>query len=249
MPNWIETHIRLNGKTEDVKAVEKSIVITDEYIERCNNVKFNLCEHVKKSPCLDKEAEKTCKGCGHDGHCPLLSTDTTHVERQRRAGDYGRGKVDELNKGKVSFDILLPQPDNIYLGGTNKQIKELNDRYGIVDWYEWNIANWGTKWNAQPDQSYVEWFDDNTLLITIHTAWETPKPWLERLAAECKKHNVVMDGEFADEDFGGTMGEFHTNDDEDDDFTINYDSMNAELFTSVWGWNPPEVADYNGDEI
>lgn len=40
------------------------------------------------------------------------------------------------------------------------------------NWYDWNISNWGTKWDA----SLIDWdrSDDNTITIYCDTAWSPP---------------------------------------------------------------------------
>lgn len=48
------------------------------------------------------------------------------------------------------------------------------------NWYNWNIGNWGTKWDAC--WPTVEIADDE-VIITCETAWEPPIQWA-RFAAE-----------------------------------------------------------------
>lgn len=48
--------------------------------------------------------------------------------------------------------------------------------YGAINWYNWCVANWGTKWNA----SDTEIWDDT---ISFNTAWSSPTGWLSKLAA------------------------------------------------------------------
>ena len=38
-------------------------------------------------------------------------------------------------------------------------------------WYEWNISNWGTKWDAQPFD--INWEDD-CVTFQLETAWSPP---------------------------------------------------------------------------
>ena len=44
------------------------------------------------------------------------------------------------------------------------------------NWYEWNISNWGTKWDANPEQVDID--DDNDGMSTVSTnfdsAWSPP---------------------------------------------------------------------------
>ena len=45
--------------------------------------------------------------------------------------------------------------------------------YGYKDWYDWNVANWGTKWDVGGDDSYCE-RDGNTLQLGFDSAWSPP---------------------------------------------------------------------------
>ncbi len=49
-------------------------------------------------------------------------------------------------------------------------------QYGHTSWYDWSIAEWGTKWNAYS----ITRVDDTT--IKFQTAWSAPLKWLARLA-------------------------------------------------------------------
>jgi hypothetical protein len=44
--------------------------------------------------------------------------------------------------------------------------------FGAKDWYEWNIANWGTKWDVNLDS--VNRVDANTLQASFESAWAPP---------------------------------------------------------------------------
>jgi hypothetical protein len=47
------------------------------------------------------------------------------------------------------------------------------------NWYDWNIDNWGCKWDAS--DSSVEW-EGNDLVIKFNTPWGTPEKFLENFA-------------------------------------------------------------------
>jgi hypothetical protein len=55
------------------------------------------------------------------------------------------------------------------------------DRYGFPTWYEWSIANWGTKWNACYTE--ISAIEDGYINIVFDTAWSFPDPIFEKLAA------------------------------------------------------------------
>lgn len=52
-------------------------------------------------------------------------------------------------------------------------------KYGFKDWYDWSIANWGTKWNASSVE--VNENSDNWVHIYFETAWSPPDGWYHML--------------------------------------------------------------------
>jgi hypothetical protein len=65
-------------------------------------------------------------------------------------GDRGDGEISDL-----TFQRIIPRP-----------IEE-------EDWYNWNIANWGTKWDASDITVSA---DEGALHYTFSTAWSPPEP-------------------------------------------------------------------------
>lgn len=49
-----------------------------------------------------------------------------------------------------------------------------NLKFSGRGWYDWNITNWGTKWDAC--SSYISKTDDLTASISFETAWSPPEP-------------------------------------------------------------------------
>jgi hypothetical protein len=49
-----------------------------------------------------------------------------------------------------------------------------NLKFSGRGWYDWNITNWGTKWDA--GDVYVQTTDDLTASISFQTAWSPPEP-------------------------------------------------------------------------
>ncbi len=84
--------------------------------------------------------------------------------------------VEPLVKGEkdIDFKVLLPPPLNCWQGGSGVETKKAFP----VDWYDWNRANWGTKWNAYgfPDNAVRE--HDGATILTFQTAWSTPRGWV-----------------------------------------------------------------------
>ena len=83
---------------------------------------------------------------------------------------------------------------------TQKMINEYNKKFGACDWYTWQNANWGTKWNACD----VSWVADD--LVCFNTAWSTPFAIMVKLSEKYPEATFTI--EFADEDFGHNVGEY-----------------------------------------
>ena len=75
-------------------------------------------------------------------------------------------------------------------------------KYGYVDWYKFCIDKWGTKWNVDPAETFVDELQDGSLKITFDTAWSTPAEIWQELANKGLNFNVA----YADEDLGNNFG-------------------------------------------
>lgn len=73
------------------------------------------------------------------------------------------------------------------------------NKYGARTWYEWNIENWGTKWNAY-DQKIKE--GKTYIKFIFSTAWSIPMPIYRKL----KKLGLDFEVKYADEDYGNNCG-------------------------------------------
>ena len=74
------------------------------------------------------------------------------------------------------FNQILPMPDDILRDNlTMEQRKASNGR----NWYDWSIANWGTKWDAY--EVRTQRIADNTLYVMLETAWSPPIPVFRKL--------------------------------------------------------------------
>ena len=93
-----------------------------------------------------------------------------------------------------SFHQTVPMPSNVARG---------NLPFGeepVLNWYDWSIENWGTKWDAcdvEPDISVMIKAEvvlaiaakDESLCIDIgfETAWAPPTDWLENVSKKFPK--------------------------------------------------------------
>ena len=64
------------------------------------------------------------------------------------------------------------------------------EKYGYNDWYSWSLANWGTKWNIEPEDVTVEASIDCFAVVEFDTAWSSP---LKAMIAIAKKFQVNIE--------------------------------------------------------
>ncbi|CAB4129729.1 hypothetical protein UFOVP115_101 [uncultured Caudovirales phage] len=53
-----------------------------------------------------------------------------------------------------------------------------------MDWYNWNVRNWGTKWEIDTDQSWINRVSDTEVRYELQTAWSPPVEALDNLAKQ-----------------------------------------------------------------
>jgi hypothetical protein len=109
-------------------------------------------------------------------------------------------EYDEQEK-RIAEGNLTDNEKNFGLsrGLTPELANEYRKKFGYADWYNWQIENWGTKWNAY-EQVQVE------NVIEFQTAWSTPFSLLVNLSLMFPE--VTFEVRYADEDFGYNVGEF-----------------------------------------
>jgi len=75
------------------------------------------------------------------------------------------------------------------------------------DWYNWNVSNWGTKWEVMPDKDSISRLSDTTIQLSFDTAWSAPITFFEYLdnntewkVAEANYHEpgMCLVGRYAD---------------------------------------------------
>lgn len=103
---------------------------------------------------------------------------------------------------KIATDDLTENERNwgISRSLTQALADEYKKKFGHCDWYGWQTANWGTKWNA------YEQHEIDANVIEFDTAWSTPYSLLVNLSK--KYPQVTFEVEYADEDFGYNVGKY-----------------------------------------
>jgi hypothetical protein len=78
--------------------------------------------------------------------------------------------IDQLEEHKLSFNHFVPRPES----------EEEN-------WYNWNLENWGTKWDINDDDLMIDRQDEEIINFEFLTAWSPPIKFFHNLAKLFKK--------------------------------------------------------------
>jgi len=82
-----------------------------------------------------------------------------------------------------------------------EEIEALREKYGAVDWYDWCISRWGTKWDVEP----VEWYHIGAGYETVFdTAWAPPRGVIVALSERYPVLRFELSYSEAGGDFAGT---------------------------------------------
>jgi len=138
--------------------------------------------------------------------------------------------VKAFNSGKF-FGEFVPMPPELleeapigddYQSRVADIAKRNQEQFGYPSWYEWSIANWGTKW--EPD---TEGIDDSeaeegatSVRLGFDTAWAPPIEWYR----EMSDMGFTIEAYYNEEGMA-FCGKYTT---EDDDDFYEYGDMSAD---------------------
>lgn len=161
MPNYCMNKIELSGKNQDIKNL-LDFVGSEESV-------FDFNKIIPIPPSI-KDTERGSVAFASEAVCWYLKEKkiTSHLkwllDRYNITEEELPGKIQawqQENKVKLELGYRIIENRKLYQG------------YG--DWYEWCIANWGTKWEACDPE-----VRENT--IVFETAWSPATPIVEKLA-------------------------------------------------------------------
>ena len=106
-------------------------------------------------------------------------------------------EVEEIFKSKTPFNEIYPMPDFKTIPNENGELPVLEqhknpdgsimwETYNFPDgtndsrWYDWNLANWDTKWDINGSVE-VDQYDSEQVEINFSTAWSPPEAICRKL--------------------------------------------------------------------
>jgi len=101
---------------------------------------------------------------------------------------------DTAQKQQGLLAALVPQPEDMFHGNLGEAERAECVEKGIPNWYDWNVSNWGTKWDVGLEGLEYTVLEDGSAEISgwFDSAWSPPIEALntfseanEDLSVEC----------------------------------------------------------------
>lgn len=86
-------------------------------------------------------------------------------------------------------DHALTLEELIEIGNTYlSNLKE----YQAMDWYDWSVDHWGTKWDLDKDSVTVKLIETHAAILVFDTAWSPPIPVIVRMGQLCPEYRLRL---------------------------------------------------------
>lgn len=186
MPNWVITRIYITGPEDKIKEFEdKALDLREEAEEvfsfhRICPVPEELVHTISPNP--RPEIKKVINQKGEEETIEVYPMFTNQWEINSA-----------LQRGETPPE---PIPCN---NATPQMREELVLKYGRSNWYDWQLFNWGTKWNASEST-----YNQEDKILEFQTAWSCPSELIQKMADMFPE--IKFNGTYADEDFGSNVG-------------------------------------------
>lgn len=240
MPNWVVNKITVDGP--NAEDIIRSHFIKEENGEDAFD--FNTITRMPEKLKIEKSSKSS------DGFKlyiakinPIIPNLGTHEEKMLPIGNFFNKMVSLFGTDCIdNIQRYILKPSEIEQL-KDKYKEEFNDvvnlgekvfhnyeQYGVPDWYDWSILNWGSKWNAC---NTILSEDGKTLYFD--TAWTPTIPVIAKFAEMHPELKVTH--EYAEEQTGFLSGRFEYEDGEmvvHDEFEP-YSKEAYEMSFELWG--------------
>ena len=165
MPNWCYNHLEISSWN--------SYSLPDEYTELKTGSKKKSDYDIEIEN-RKKDAEKQIKQFIKDNIIDGVFK-FSHLEPLPK-------ELEDIKSGGYTDDNGVQHREWREVDGnkipiTKLEKDQLKRKYGYDNWYDWNVANYGTKWDVEVGAEIVE---DDEVDINFETAWSPPFQWLEK---------------------------------------------------------------------
>lgn len=168
----------------------------------------------------------------------------------------------EKGEDYFDFDTIIPFPaeligttapnspprvDGKEVSPESKQYKEweensknLIEKYGADNWYDWKVTNQGTKWGA------YDYMYDADYRFTFQTAWSTPDPVFEKMAELYPTLRFDID---VVEEGGYFSGNINIENGEVEENLSNDEEQWKQFASDMMGWDFSEDEDEEHEDV
>jgi hypothetical protein len=103
------------------------------------------------------------------------------------------------------LSAMAPQPENMFHGNLGTKEREECAEQGIPNWYDWNVENWGTKWDVSTEGLEFTDNGDGTAMIEgwFDSAWAPPIGAYEKFCDDMDNCHLEASYFEGGMDFGG----------------------------------------------
>jgi Api92-like protein with ferredoxin domain len=180
MPNHVTTRCVVTGPSTDVAAFRSRMIVTTED-ER--GAPSTLLDFGKIIPMPKIAGEVVENGLAADVIALLCGTSAT-VDIWERLRKFNGGAhlgpwkgLFQYEDGEIAEMLERAWPGCV---ANARAMARCFGETGHKSWYDWSIANWGTKWNSYSFRP----ISDEPLEFLFETAWAFPEPVFVALARE-----------------------------------------------------------------
>ncbi len=174
MPNWVDNTIVIKGEESVLDNIENKVRKTITTEERGEEVIHDLAGQLVPMPeeirNLDGTRDNIRRFRDLDGN--VVKVD------QMKAMTYYQMNDEELLGEGYTMEKL-----------TEDELKDLDEKYGAHDWYDWSNLNYGTKWGDC--DTIVKRENKKTLVYSFSSAWSPAIKLTQKIAENCSIDEIV----------------------------------------------------------
>lgn len=170
MPNWVFTNLTVSGKTEDLLAFAEKASQQHETQWLTKSWRFD--EKLGKNVAVPESERKI--EIELSGESPLSFWNFVHPTDEELPYYFEQiTKPEDVHKPDATFEERM----------------EKSLKFEGAGWYDWNIRNWGTKWDAcsaslSPELDTLKAGSTEQLLYYFETAWSIPTQVFEAMVKQ-----------------------------------------------------------------
>ncbi len=189
MPNWCDNRIRGYSEVDKEKDFFRNII--EDLTETRKDSEGNKSSGIDLGK-LNPTPEILTK---------VHASSPAYLVRDRETDEFVKQNVwDMETEDRELFHDTNTHPkyEQVEIVEGTDIYKELMDKYGALSWYDWNVNNWGTKWNPTTELSEVT-VDEYGFEINVMSAWCPPEQLLQLLA---DKYKISLENFYEIEGYG-----------------------------------------------